>query len=66
MISMWLVKTKKTCIFISPRLCTITSVMVFTMLGLDPEAQGVVEVAVEAGVDRAFLEQYIKSLKMVR
>lgn len=41
-------------------------VMVFTMLGQDPEAQQAVDRAVEVGVDRAFLEQYIKSLKMVR
>ena len=40
--------------------------MVFTLLAQDPEARGAVDLAVEAGVDRAFLEQYIKSLKMVR
>lgn len=41
-------------------------VMAFTMLNRDPEAQQALERAVEVGVDRAFLKQYIMSLKMVR
>jgi tetratricopeptide (TPR) repeat protein len=41
-------------------------VMVFTLLSMDPEAQQAVDEAVKVGVERAVLEQYIKSLKMVR
>ncbi len=51
---------------LDPQLADARRVMVFTLLNMDSEAEGAVDKAVEVGVDRAQLEKYIKSLKMVR